>query len=238
MTWSAPSDLTKSIFLVVPSGIRFSEAVAATVARAFFASCTAKAPVALDPPSISSFCPALRSPSRSPANELPSPVKSAWYVVSPASGSPAAASAAIPPRLAQRPAGRTANSAKAPPQPAAGGGLQHVSTRPRSATTASPAAKSLTSSPTASTTPEMSKPGVYGKEQGQTPSSPPLISFQSIGLTAAYCTLTRTCPAAGAGTGSVSHESDLIAAPTSPPSPYLARRHAFIVAAIAACGGS
>ena len=123
--------------------------------------------------------------------------------------------------------GTHAYCANAPPLPAGGGGLQQDSQRPMSAITASPTLKESTPSPRASTVPAISKPGVYGKVHGQTPSSPPEKSFQSIGLQEAISTFTRTSPFAGSGTGISSSLRALMAAAGSPPSPYALRRQAW-----------
>mmetsp|Transcript_1288 Transcript_1288/g.5166 ORF Transcript_1288/g.5166 Transcript_1288/m.5166 type:complete len:270 (+) Transcript_1288:1515-2324(+) len=255
MTLVAPRLLTWSILVVLPSGMRLDEAVVAMVpafspaspaaslsARAI---CSAQAPVADAPPSTSSLSPARRSPSGPPStmDTPPEPVRSAWYAVSPTSGSPAASlrPTPAPANGATHDAGSTAYSAMAPQLPAAGGGSLHVSARPVLPITSAPtpSSGSSTPAPTASTTPDRSKPSVAGKDTGAAACRPPVSSFQSMGLTAAYDTLTRTSPAAGAGTGRRSSDTAvpaLSAAATSPPGAYAPARHARIWAAMLTAG--
>mmetsp|Transcript_63214 Transcript_63214/g.102419 ORF Transcript_63214/g.102419 Transcript_63214/m.102419 type:complete len:218 (+) Transcript_63214:685-1338(+) len=202
MTSSAPSCFKKSI-LLVPSGIGLVLPVVATKAPRPLASWMASAPVAAAPPSTSSFCPACSFPSSSPPRLRPAPVNRAWYVVSPTSGRPTSSLALRPWRLDTVLPRASAYSAKAPQGPT-GASTQQVSRRPVFTHTASPTARFEMPSPTFTTVPATSKPGTYGKVTGQMPCIPPLMTFQSMGFTAASSTLIKTWPAEGDGTGTVS----------------------------------
>ncbi len=68
-------------------------------------------------------------------------------------------------------------------------------------TTGSPTATSVTWSPTASTTPATSMPGIAGKTVGKMACIAPDRISESTGLTPLACTLIRTCPGPGSGRG-------------------------------------
>ena len=132
-----------SVF-ATPRALFLADAVHATNAPTFLASCTANEPTNVAPPMTSSFWFGFRFPRSSPVNVRPAFVNNAWYAVRPASGKPAAATASTPSVFAHSCVGATAYCAKAPALPCAGFGSTHVSHRPRSAHTVSPTWKSDT----------------------------------------------------------------------------------------------
>ena len=141
MTSSAPANKTRSLL----RGL----AVAITCAPARLASCTAYPPTAPPAPLIRRRCPAV-----SPASS-----KSACHAVSPTIGSAAASgSGMLVGAGARTSAGARTYSAAAP-----------SATIGRKPMTLSPTATFVTPSPSASTVPDTSMPGVWGSVTGNGP---------------------------------------------------------------------
>src|SRR6202042_3515660 len=73
------------------------------------------------------------------------------------------------------------------------------------AATSSPTPTPLTSSPTASTVPAVSKPRTGGSGSGKISLTSPWRIFRSVGLTPETRTLIRICPPDGSGVGTSCH---------------------------------